>query len=217
MHLGNLRKSIAVAAILGLTACGLQPLASNPTSTSGGGVQAQAAQTLKEGFRRVHKAIFARIDANHDNFIDEYEAGPNLPLKVFEELDRDHDGKISYTRFMEFATEGGLLSADDTADRFFTRMRTFLADVFRKLDRPAGGWFSKGDGYLTPEELGSTEVAKLGLGFKYPSLNLRVLIPAFDEATLKAADRTGDGRISQGEFEDLYIEAVIQNIASAAL
>jgi Ca2+-binding EF-hand superfamily protein len=216
MSLAAFPRRIALVALLSLSACGV-PSGLSPATPGNVPVQALAAQTLKEGFKRVHKAIFARLDANHDNFIDEYEAGPNLPLDIFEELDRDHDGKISYTRFMEFATEGGLLAPDDTADRFFGRMRNFLADVFKRLDRPSGGWFSKGDGYLTPEELGATSVAKLGLGFKYPSLNLRVLIPAFDEAALKAADRTGDGRISQGEFEDLYIEAVIQNIASAAL
>ena len=215
MKPGFIASRMALAGLLSLTACGLQPQPPSTSLSVASPVQASAAQTLKEGFRRVHKAIFARIDANQDSFIDEYEAGPHVPLETFARLDRDHDGKISYTRFMEFATEGGLLSSDDTAERFFSRMRTFLSDVFRRLDRPARGWFSSGDGYLTREELSETAVAKLGLGFKYPALKFRVYVPAFDEAAIQAADRTGDGRISQGEFEDLYIESIIQNIATA--
>ena len=119
----------------------------------------------------------------------------------------------SKAEFIRYATVGGLLSGKDTPTAFADRMRAFLAQAFTRLDRPDGGkWFGKGDGYLSTEELSDSVVAKLGIGFAYDKIHVRVMLSGFGSDDVSSADKTGDGKLSQGEFEDLYMIAVAKAI-----
>lgn len=210
--------AISAAATM-LVGCGLSPTASvNSTAVAPVGFDAAASATLKAGFKNIHLAIFSKIDSNGDNYIDEYEAGPYFSLtKEFPNADKGSakkgNGKISKTEFVKYTTAGGLLSGKDTPAAFMNRMRDFLAKVFSKLDKPANGsWFGKGDGYLTTEELGEKNVVALGIGFAYDKIHVKATVAAFDPGDISACDKTGDGQLSQGEFEDLYMLAVAKAI-----
>lgn len=220
MRKNALSTLIAVSAGLTLlSGCGMTPGTGVSTATGDVGFDAAATKTLKEGFKNVHLAIFTKFDNNGDKYIDEYEAGPYFNLtREFPNADKGKsgkgNGKISKTEFMKYATAGGLLSGRDNPNAFMDRMRRFIATAFGRLDKkaPGTGLFGKGDGYLSQEELSDTALAKLGLGFAYDKVHVRVMISAFDPADVTAADKTGDGQLSQGEFEDLYMGAVAKAI-----
>ena len=212
--------AVALLPLFVATACGSNPaVAPLATSTSNAGFDAAATRTLRDGFRNVHMAIFTKIDGNGDGYIDEYEAGPFFSLtREFPNADKSKtgkrgNGKISKAEFIRYATVGGLLSGKDTPTAFADRMRAFLAQAFTRLDRPDGGkWFGKGDGYLSTEELSDSVVAKLGIGFAYDKIHVRVMLSGFGSDDVSSADKTGDGKLSQGEFEDLYMIAVAKAI-----
>jgi len=220
MRKNALSTLIAVSAGLTiLSGCGVAPGTGVSTASGDVGFDAAATKTLKEGFKNVHLAIFSKFDTNGDKYIDEYEAGPYFSLtKEFPNADKGKsgkgNGKISKTEFLKYATAGGLLSGRDTPNAFMQRMRSFIATAFGRLDKkaPGSGLFGKGDGYLSQEELADTALAKLGLGFAYDKVHIRVMIPAFDPADVTSCDKTGDGQLSQGEFEDLYMIAVAKAI-----
>ncbi|MEB3188365.1 MAG: EF-hand domain-containing protein [bacterium] len=212
--------AVALLPVFVATACGMNPAVAPATSTvSNTGFEAAATRTLRDGFRNIHMAIFTKIDGNGDGYIDEYEAGPFFSLtREFPNADKTKsgkrgNGKISKAEFMRYATAGGLLSGKDTPSAFTDRMRAFIAQAFTRLDRPEGGkWFGKGDGYLSTEEISDAVIAKLGLGFAYDKIHVRVVLPGFSPDDISASDKTGDGKLSQGEFEDLYMISVAKGI-----
>lgn len=208
IHNNSLARVALGLAIAGLFGCGQLP-DTGARSTAGTQVKASSTAALKAGFGRMHAAIFGKLDANQDGHIDEYEAGPTIPLNLFTRLDRNNDGKITQSQFVQFATAGGFFTGADTEDRFFVRMRDYLGTAFTRLDQPAGGMFSRGDGFLTREELADTRVAKVGLGFRYPTLNVTTTLVTVTDELYAASDKTGDGKLSQAEFEDLYIDMVV--------
>lgn len=221
-HTKALSTLLAVSAALTLLAgCGMTPgTSAGMSSTEAVGFDALASKTLKEGFKQVHESIFALIDTNGDKSIDEYEAGPYFNLtKEFPKADKTKsgktgNGKISRAEFLKYATAGGFLTGKDTPTAFLNRMRSFLATAFNRLDQkvPGSGLFGKGDSYLTTDELSDTALAKLGLGFAYDKIHVRVTLSTFDPADVTAADKTGDGKLSQAEFEDLYMSSVVKAI-----
>ncbi len=181
------------------------------------GFDAAASKTLRQGFKDVHTAIFSLIDSNGDNYIDEYEAGPHFNLtRDFPKADKGKNGKgngkISKSEFLKYATSGGFLMGSDNPTKFLDRMRGFLATAFNRLDQKEGGYFSKGDGYLTSKELSNKALKSLGLGFAYEKLHVQVRINEVEDADYAAADITGDGKLSQGEWEDLYMKLVVRAI-----
>lgn len=175
---------------------------------------ALSSKGLRQGFKDIHAAIFAKIDSNSDGSIDEFEAGPHFDLLRAFPAAAKGQGKISKSEFVTYATAGGFLSNHDTPTAFMQRMRDFLAKVFQRLDKPApnSGLFAQGDGYLSTQELSDKAVAKLGLGFAYERIRFQVGLSAFDSADVTAADVTGDGKLSQAEFEDLYMKAIVKAI-----
>jgi hypothetical protein len=158
------------------------------------------------------------VDRNKDGSIDEYEAGPYFNLRTeFPKADRGKAGAINYNEFMAYATKGGFLAGNDSPDRFLDRMRSFLDGAFKSFDAlPKRGWFDHGDGFLSSKELTAKTVKGAGLGFSYPKLHLDVKIKGFKRDAFKGADKTGDGKLSQGEFEDLYIQSVVTLIGKMA-
>ncbi len=212
--------SILLAATLAATmlaGCGVGGNTVGMQSTQAVGFDAAASATLRKGFKEVHTAIFTKIDSNGDNFIDEYEAGPFFSLtREFPKADKGKNGKgngkISRTEFMKYATAGGFLVGADNPNRFLDRMRNFLATAFNRLDQKEGGFFGAGDRYLTEKELSSKALRTLGLGFAYEKLHIRVRIDEVPSEDFTAADVTGDGKLSQGEWEDLYMKLVVRAI-----
>jgi len=200
-----------------LAGCGVGGTTVGLQGTQTAGFDAAASATLRKGFKEVHTAIFTKIDSNGDNFIDEYEAGPFFSLtREFPKADKGKsgkgNGKISRTEFLRYATSGGFLLGNDNPDKFLSRMRGFLATAFTRLDKKEGGFFGSGDRYLTQEELSSQALRSLGLGFAYEKLHIRVRIDEVTSDDFMAADVTGDGKISQGEWEDLYMKLVVRAI-----
>ncbi len=205
---------LAASSALLMVGCGAVP-ATGLKATAEGQVNAQASQTLRQGFEDVHKAIFDALDRNKDGSVDEYEAGPYFNLRTeFPKADRGKAGMINYNEFMHYATKGGFLASNDSPEKFLERMRGFLDGAFKSFDAlPKRGWFDHGDGFLSSKELTSKAVKGAGLGFSYPRLHIDVKVTAFKRADFKAADKTGDGKLSQGEFEDLYIQTVVAAIS----
>lgn len=198
---------LGTALVAMLAGCGVGPSTGLAPATTGH-VAAASTQGLKEGFDRINQAVFNKLDANHDGYIDEYEAGPTIPLNSFTQIDRNGDGKIPQQQFLAYATAGGFFSGPDNEDKFLGRMRDFLGDVFNRLD-------ANHDGYLSRDEVSDVALAKLGLGFEYPVLNISVAIPSVSDAAFKAADHTGDNQLSQAEWEDCYIDLVVTALSPA--
>ena len=215
MRLKHLMVSLVAlsAALTLLAGCGIasnEPIMTNNVA----GFGALSTQGLTQGFQAIHDALFAKIDVNHDGYIDENEAGPYFNLQTeFPEAAHGQD-RISKADFIAYATAGGFLRPQDTPAAFVQRMRNFLAQVFQRLDKPApnSGFFAHGDGYLEPAELSNQAVAQLGLGFAYPRLHFQVAITSFDPTDIKAADVLGLGKLTQSEFEDLYMRAIVRAI-----
>ncbi|MEB3299680.1 MAG: hypothetical protein VKO21_09370 [Candidatus Sericytochromatia bacterium] len=207
----------ALVATTGLLGCGTTPNAA-VSANAGGTVSAQSSAVLRQGFEDVHKAIFGVMDSNADGNIDEYEAGPFFNLRTeFPRADKSKAGIINYNEFMTYATKGGFLGINDTPERFLERERRNLDRAFRVLDvAPKKGWFEYGDGYLSSSEVARKAVTNLGLSYSYPKLHVEVRVKGFRRADFQAADKTGDRRLSQGEFEDLYIKSVIDLIGKLA-
>ncbi|MBM3266462.1 MAG: hypothetical protein FJZ01_02335 [Candidatus Sericytochromatia bacterium] len=200
----------AASATMVVVGCGTSPV-TGLSATTGTQLNSKSSAALRQGFEDIHKAIFDMVDRNKDGSIDEYEAGPYFNLRSeFPKADRGKAGAINYNEFMAYATKGGFLAGNDSPDKFLDRMRGFLDGAFKSFDSlPKRGWFDKGDGFLQAKELTQKNVKAAGLGFMYPKLHLDVKISGFKRDAFKAADKTGDGKLSQGEFEDLYIQTVV--------
>lgn len=205
---------LVAASALMVAGCGTSPSTTGLEAASKGTVNAQASATLRQGFEDIHKAIFDMADRNKDGSVDEYEAGPYFNLRTeFPKADKGKAGMINYNEFMAYSTKGGFLSANDSPDKFLDRTRSFLQSAFGSLDKlPSRGWFDHGDGFLSSKEVTKKEVTKLGLGFSYPKLHLDIKMKSFLRADFKEADKTGDNKLSQGEFEDLYVKTVVTAI-----
>ncbi|MEB3300098.1 MAG: hypothetical protein VKO21_11510 [Candidatus Sericytochromatia bacterium] len=203
-----------VAATL-LVACGGPSTTSSSAvrpSTAAAQLEARSTAGLLAGFDRVHKAIFARQDADGDGKLTEYEAGPMFALDRFRGIDLDLDGSISYREFVFAATDRGFPSwwpgqaKRDNAERFAGRFRDYLANRFVRFD-------TSRDGYLVDRELSNADLSRVRLGLEYAELGLNpAMITAISTAEFKAADKTGDNRLSPGEFEDLFMDLVVAKL-----
>lgn len=204
-----LRTQLMTLCVLGavLGGCGVQPYrATFPTRQAASGAQAAATKTLKNGFKHLHLAAFSRLDANADNQVDEYEAGSAMDLKDFTRADKNRNGKLTKTEFMNFATSGsvfGFIRQDKNA--FMRQTRDVLWRAFQRLD-------SDRDRHLKPLELSDKALQKVGINLRMDGLRLRVVLNELDDTLFEAADKTGDEMLSQAEFEDYCMSAFIKGI-----
>lgn len=202
-----------VAATLALAACGVPYQTVSLSKQSTVDYSAASTTALKKGFTKLHKAIFAKIDTSADRYIDEYEAGPYISLKDFAKMDKNHDGKISYNYFMDYATANtflGITFSQDNAAKFMKRVRGDLGWFFPRLDGDR-------DGLLQTAELAPAKIAATGIGFTYDNLNINFKLKEFTAEDITAADMTKDSAISPAEFEDLYLNKVISTISSGSI
>lgn len=192
---------IAAAVIASaLTGCGANGAMPTAATLAAGNVEAKEATVLKKAFDRIHRAVFTKLDADSNKKIDEYEAGPQLTLKDFGKADKNKNHNLTYAEFKGYAVTN-LFLFKDTPNSFLTRFRADLGKVFTRLDSNRNGLLEKG-------EVSNADLKKLRLTFEYPRLNIKVNIDKAGDA-FAAADRTGDGKLGQAEWEDCYIELVV--------
>ncbi|MEB3283892.1 MAG: hypothetical protein VKN33_01215 [Candidatus Sericytochromatia bacterium] len=161
--------------------------------------RAQSLTGLLEGFNQVHHAAFTKADANRDQQVDEFEAGPFIDVRDFRRADADRNGRLSEKEFMGWATRGGVLGLFNQDAKSFARAyRTSLLRAFKRLDTDRNQ-------LLTPAEMndGALDSANVALNIK--GIKTYVRVSTLDEGAFRNADKTGDGFLSQGEFEDFAI------------
>jgi Ca2+-binding EF-hand superfamily protein len=209
-----LRVQLLLASVVLLSACGADgQLSTVRPASADAELQARSTAGLLAGFDRVHKAIFDKQDSDGDGQLTEYEVGPMFALDRFASIDFNMDGSIAYREFVAAATDRGFPAwwpggpRRDDAERFAGRFRTYLADRFVRLD-------ASRDGFLVDRELSNADLTRVSVGLEYPELNLKpVRVRAVPTGAVKAADKTGDGRLSPGEFEDLFMDLIVAELA----
>jgi Ca2+-binding EF-hand superfamily protein len=185
-----------------LAGCGTNTL---PTTRTTATVAAQSDAGLKAAFTSIHKAIFTSMDLNKDGWLDDTEAAKHMTTQDFQKADTAKGwgsaNKLSRTEFVDWATHTFWWFHDDQK-AFADRFRKELAKTFNRMDENR-------DGNLAKLEISGRDLAKLKLTFDYDKLNLSVPILKVPADKFAAADKTGDGKLNQSEFEDLYVEVVI--------
>ena len=201
---------VTAAALLAATlaACGTTGAQSPAAVRVDAGSVTQSTSGLKKAFTRIHKAIFTAMDADKNGWLDEYEAGKHMTLKDFQKADTatgwGSAGRLSRTEFVNWATKT-FLWFHDTPDSFANRFRQDLSKVFKRLDENR-------DGLLVKNEISIRDLSKLKLTFEYDKLRISQPIKKLPADAFAAADKTGDGKLSQAEFEDMYLEMVIASL-----
>ncbi len=172
-------------------------------------IEAQATRTLLTSFKHIHLAVFTKLDANTDNQVDEYEAGTAMDLKDFGRADKNRNGKLTKTEFMEYATGGKMFGfmRQDKAD-FMKQTRDVLWRAFQRMDGDKNR-------LLAPKELGEKALSKVGINLRIEGLHAKVAIAELDDAIFEASDKTADGSLSQAEFEDYCMTAFIKGLNPA--
>ncbi|MEB3197971.1 MAG: EF-hand domain-containing protein [Candidatus Sericytochromatia bacterium] len=207
------RSLLFVASVASLTACGVAPTprAAAPV-VADATFDALSASTLQKAFTRVHRAIFNTIDADKDGWLNEYEVGRHMTMAEFRKADKSQGwgsaGRLSRTEFVDYATRTFLWFHQDR-DSFANSFRQSLARAFNRLD-------TNDDGLLIKNETSLADLRRLGLTFQYPKLHITVPIRKVTPEQFQGADKTGDGKLSQAEFEDLYIEMVVAALGGDA-
>ena len=195
----------ASAAVAMLAGCG-QTAVNGAQVRAAAAAEAQATKTLKDGFKHVYGAAFSKCDANGDGNIDEYEAGPFIDLRDFARADENKNGKLTNKEFMGWANRGwifGLFAQD--AQGFFTSTRRSLLKSFSRLDADKNMM-------LSPAELNDGALSGANLSLTLGGLKTKVSMTTTSEEAFAAADKTKDGALSQGEFEDFVLDGWVKLI-----
>ena len=203
----TLTTHVAAALILATMAgCGTQGSLAPVGHQAAPAMGASGYTHLKGAFKRIHKAIFTSMDADANGWLDEYEVSKHMSLKDFQKADTasgwGSGGRLSRTEFVNWSTKKFLWFKDDE-QKFADRFRKDLGKAFSRLDEDR-------DGLLEKNETSLRDLARLRLTFEYDKLNVKVPIKKISLETFTAADKTGDSMLSPAEFEDLYIEMVIE-------
>jgi Ca2+-binding EF-hand superfamily protein len=196
----------AAAAVAMLAGCGANPALPSAQARAAAAAEAQATKTLKDGFKHVYGAAFAKCDANADGNIDEYEAGPFIDLRDFARADENKNGKLTNKEFLAWANRGwifGLFAQD--ADGFFKSQRKSLLKAFDRLDADKNR-------VLSQQELNDGALTGAKLTLTLSGLKTKVALTTATEEAFAAADKTEDGALSQGEFEDFALDGWISLI-----
>lgn len=203
----TLTTHVAAALTLAMMAgCGTQGSLAPVGNQAAPAMGASGYTHLKGAFKRIHKAIFTSMDADANGWLDEYEVSKHMSLKDFQKADTASGwgsaGRLSRTEFVNWSTKKFLWFKDDEK-AFADRFRKDLGKAFNRLDEDR-------DGLLEKNETSLRDLARLRLTFEYDKLNVEVPIKKISLETFTAADKTGDSMLSPAEFEDLYIEMVIE-------
>lgn len=199
----------ALAALLAGCGKGVAPTAMPGSPTLPAAIEANATRTLLTSFKHIHLAVFTKLDANTDNQVDEYEAGAAMDLKDFARADKNRNGKLTKSEFMNYATEGsvfGFMRQDKAG--FMKQTREVLWRAFQRLDADKNR-------LLSEKELGEKALGKVGVNLRIDGLHAKVAIAELDDAVFASSDKTGDGSLSQAEFEDYCMSAFIKGLNPA--
>lgn len=202
------RRAAAAALLVALAGCGTsQTLSAAP----GAGFAANSTAGLKAGFKRIYGGIFAKMDGDANGWVDEAEAGQYMSMRDFEAADTASGwgsaNRLSKTEFMAWATRT-VLWFHDTPDSFANRLRLDLGRAFNRLD-------ANRDGLLVKNEISQADLRRLGLYFALDRVKVRVDVKRVSAEALAAADKNGDKKLSPAEFEDLFVEAVVEALVGA--
>lgn len=206
-HITRVTASALLLAVL--AGCGTTGAATAPSvARVDAGAVTESTTGLKKAFTRIHKAVFTAMDADKNGWLDEYEAGKHMTLKDFAKADKAQGWgsaeRLSRTEFVNWATQT-FLWFHDTPDSFANRFRQDLGKVFKRLD-------TNRDGLLVKDETSLRDMAKLKLTFEYDKLKINQPIKKVPVEAFSGADKTGDGKLSQAEFEDMYLEMVVASL-----
>jgi hypothetical protein len=207
----SIRHVVSIALVLSVVGCArsgpLNVSAFNPR------VGVRSSDVLKKGFTDIYSAVFEKLDINKDGEIDEYEAGPTIDLRKFARVDQKRNGKLAKKEFLDFALgrnfitkllpEPKLIKFQE--GMFLHQARAAISGDMRRLDHNR-------DGYLMPEELSDKALGKLKINLSEPALNLKVYLKTNDPSLFEFSDKTKDGKLSQGEFEDYCMTAFLKLI-----
>lgn len=211
----RLRYPAALVALTLVAGCGTALTPVQPTGPSG--LDALSMPAMRAGFRTLHAHLFTLVDTTGDGYLSEPEAAPYFDLKVeYPVVSRSAgsqvgDGRISRNEFLWHATEGRFLAGFSSPGDFARQLRAYLQGHFDRLDR-AEDLAATGDGFLQLMPLAGRDLAAEGLGFIYPKFRISLMLAGFSLAEVQAADSSRDGRLSQAEFEDLYMAAVLREL-----
>lgn len=192
----------ALAAAVALTGCShAVPVVVSPLAASAP-LDAQATDTLMKGYTAIYTAIFTRLDASQDNRLDEYEASAAIDVADFGKADKNKDGKLTKAEFMSYATGGtGVFGfMHQSKDAFLKQSRDALLKAFTKLDKNK-------DRYLDNSELSDDALQKVDVYLRIDPLHVNVHIQELDDDLMEKADHTGDGKLTQAEWEDYCLSA----------
>lgn len=196
----------AIAAATVLAGCGANSAMPNAQVRAQLAAEAQATKTLKDGFKHVYAAAFGKCDANADGAIDEYEAGPFIDLRDFARADENKNGKLTNKEFMGWANRGWIFGLfAQNADGFFKSQRRSLLKSFGRLDADKNM-------LLSANELNDGALTGANLSLTLGGLKTKVQLTTATEEAFAAADKTGDGALSQGEFEDFVLNGWVSQI-----
>ena len=197
---------VTAAAAMLLAGCGSKGFSAALPAAPQSTFNAAATRTLLDSYRHIHLALFAKMDANSDSNIDEYEAGPDLDLRDFAKADKNKNGKLTKKEFMDYATDGGVFGfMRQNKNDFMNQARTALMKSFARLDKDKNL-------LLEREEMSNDALKKLGVNLSIDGLRVRAVISEFDSDVFEASDKTKDGNLSQAEWEDYCMNAVLGQI-----
>lgn len=168
--------------------------------------EALATRTLLTGYKHLFMAVYMKLDANSDKFLDEYEASQHIDLKDFQKADRNKNGRLTRKEFMDYAAGAKLFGfmKQDKSD-FMKQARAAMAKAFATYD-------ANKDRLLDPKEMSERTLTKHPVFLKIAALHVDVRVVEVDDAVFEAADKTKDGKLSAAEFEDFCVGSFVKGI-----
>jgi hypothetical protein len=209
----NAMKKIMLAAIMAatLSACGQQHTAivAAPIGVPSQ-LTAKATQTLLLGHRQIYMALFQKLDANEDGYLDEYEASAAIDVKDFAKADNAKTGRLSKRQFMAYAdgSSGILGFLHQTRTSFAGQAREAMLKAFTRLDKNK-------DRYLQQSELTEDALHKVDVNLRIDALHVNIHLDAIDDDVFSQANHTETGKLTQAEWEDYCILAFIKAVNPA--
>jgi hypothetical protein len=117
---------------------------------------------------------------------------------------------LSEKEFLSWATRGGLFGLfREDAKSFARTYRSFLLKAFARLDVDRNK-------LLSPAEMNDGALHGANITLQLKGIKTMVRLTAFEDLAFRAADKTGDGFLSQGEFEDFAITSWVALIHTPA-
>lgn len=168
--------------------------------------EALATRTLLTGYKHLFMAVYMKLDANSDKFLDEYEASQHIDLRDFQKADKNKNGRLTRKEFMDYAAGGklfGFMKQDKSG--FMKNARAAMLKAFNSYD-------TNKDRLLEQKEMSERTLTKNPVFLTIDALNVRVKIVEIDDAVFEAADKTADGKLSIAEFEDFCMGSFVKMI-----